>query len=260
MPILYLLVAAACAYVVTPAPPRMVRIDAATFAMGSSYDDVTRLMARYPTLPRDVFTSEAPQRVVDLQAYSIDPYEVTNVEFQEFLRANPSWRADATPAPRSNGDYLKGWSGLQYPSGEGKRPVTYVTWYAADAYCRWRGDRLPTEAEWEYAARGGLKDPEFPWGDAQPTAKSANWIGSNIGHPTDVGTYPPNGYGLYDMAGNVWEYTGDLWPPDSAKPGPVRYAIRGGSYGGAEVNLRVRYRDSHPAIGAGPHVGFRCAK
>ena len=73
---------------------------------------------------------------------------------------------------------------------------------------------------------------------------------------TPVGRYPPNEYGLYDMAGNVWEYTADEWPGGDV----LRYAIRGGSWGGAAVNLRVRSRDSHPANGAGPHVGFRCAR
>ncbi|HEV7595497.1 MAG TPA: SUMF1/EgtB/PvdO family nonheme iron enzyme, partial [Gemmatimonadaceae bacterium] len=82
----------------------------------------------------------------------------------------------------------------------------------------------------------------------------------SINHPTDVGQFPPNGYGLYDMAGNVWEYTADRWPDNPAKPMDVRYAIRGGSYGAGVVNLRVRYRDSHPALGSGPHVGFRCAR
>ena len=254
------LVAAACSPSIgARESPEMIRIPGATFTMGSSESDIARLIARYPGMPRDVFAAESPSRRVTLQRYYMDRYEVTNTQFREFLRANPSWRADASPAPASNGDYLKGWSGVDFPAGQARRPVTYITWYAADAYCRWRGERLPTEAEWEYAAAGG-QNGEFPWGDLSPTPASANWSEAGINHPTDVGTYAPNGYGLYDMAGNVWEFTSDLWPPNPAKPGPVRYAIRGGSYGGAEVNLRVRYRDSHPAIGAGPHVGFRCAK
>lgn len=229
--------------------------------MGTDENEIDQLMTRYPKLPRDVFASESPRHLVQLGAYAIDRYEVTNDKYREFLRANPSWLATAVPAPKSNGSYLKGWTGSTFPAGEGRRPVTYITWYSASAYCAWRGGRLPTEAEWEYAASGGLERPEFPWGDAPPAATSANWSGASIDHPTDVGRFPPNGYGLYDMVGNVWEYTADRWPDNPSRPqSDVRYAIRGGSYGAGVVNLRVRYRDSHPALGSGPHVGFRCAK
>jgi formylglycine-generating enzyme len=238
----------------------MVRLGPATFSMGTDESELPQLMARYPGMPRDMFESELPRRVVRLSAFRIDRYEVTNAQYREFLLANPSWLPTATPPPESNGSYLKDWSGATYPSGEARRPVTYITWYAAEAYCWWRGGRLPTEAEWEYAASGGLDRPEFPWGNDAPTATSANWSDSGINRPIGVGQFTPNGYGLYDMAGNVWEYTADRWPDNPSKPAEIRYAIRGGSYGAAPVNLRVRYRDSHPALGAGPHVGFRCAE
>jgi formylglycine-generating enzyme len=247
----------------TPAPSsRAVRLGPASFSMGTDESEITQLMTRYPNLPRDVFEPEIPRRLVQLPAFSIDRYEVTNEQYREFLLTNHSWQPTAVPAPESNGSYLKGWTGLNFPAGESRRPVTYITWYSAGAYCRWRGGRLPTEAEWEYAGSGGLERPEFPWGDTPPTATSANWGGASIKHPTDVGQFPANGFGLYDMAGNVWEYTADRWPDNPSRPGPsdIRYAIRGGSYGAGVVNLRVRYRDSHPALGSGPHVGFRCAK
>lgn len=211
---------------------------------------------------RPSFASPAPRHLVRLNSYFIDRYEVTKQEFREFLIANPSWRPTAVPPPTSNGAYLRDWSGQEYSRGQGRWPVTYITWYAANAFCGWRGSRLPTEAEWEYAAHGGLDGAEFPWGDHSPDSTSANWTLASINHPTDVGRFPPNGYGLYDMAGNVWEYTADRWESPSAteRRSELRYAIRGGSYGAGAVNLRVRYRDSHPALGAGPHVGFRCAK
>jgi sulfatase modifying factor 1 len=244
-----------------PVPPSpVVRLGSASFSMGTDEDGIDKLLTRYPDMPRDVFASEAPRHTVQLRAYGIDRYEVTNEQYREFLLANPSWLPTALPAPKSNGSYLKGWTGSTFPAGEARHPVTYITWYSASAYCNWRGGRLPTEAEWEYAASGGLERPEFPWGDAPPTPTSANWSGASIDHPTDVGQFPPNGYGLYDMPGNVWEYTADRWPDNPSKPTDTRYAIRGGSYGAGVVNLRVRYRDSHPALGSGPHVGFRCAK
>ena len=245
----------------TPPPSSQVALlGAASFSMGTDESEITQLMTRYPDLPRDVFASEIPRHRVQLHAYGIHRYEVTNEQYREFLLANPSWQPTAVPVPKSNGSYLKGWTGLSFPAGEARRPVTYITWYSATAYCQWRGGRLPTEAEWEYAASGGLERPEFPWGDTPPTSTSANWSGASIKRPTDVGQFPANGYGLYDMAGNVWEYTADRWPDNPLKLGQsdVRYAIRGGSYGADVVNLRVRYRDSHPALGSGPHVGFRC--
>lgn len=121
---------------------------------------------------------------------------------------------------------------------------------------------------------------EFPWGNDLVDATRANYSASGIGMTTPVGRYPPNGYGLYDLAGNVWEYCLDEWQEDFYAISPLqnpiagaggftndyyrqvttRRVIRGGSWGGAPVNLRVAYRDSHPPTGAGDHVGFRCVR
>lgn len=118
------------------------------------------------------------------------------------------------------------------PKGKGSdlkgldiHPVVHVAWYDAAAYCKWRGGRLPTEAEWEFAARGGLLNKKYPWGDDQLTIKKANyWQGDfpyqNTNEDTYISTSPvksynPNGYGLYDMAGNVWEWTSDWYRPDT---------------------------------------------
>ena len=244
------------------ADSEIARLGPASFMMGTDPSEIDQLMKRYPGLPRDVFAAETPQHQVKLGAFYIDRHEVTNEEYREFLVSNPSWKPTASPPPESNGSYLQDWSMSNYPTGEEDRPVAYITWYSADAYCKWRGGRLPTEAEWEFAASGGLDRPEYPWGNLPPTPTSGNWSETGKKKTTDVGEFDPNGYGLYDMAGNVWEYTSDRWPdasPNAANSG-ARYVIKGGSYGAAAVNLRVRYRDSHPALGSGPHVGFRCAK
>ncbi len=246
----------------------MAAIPAGTFVAGTDSAELPALLERYHTRHADLFTAEIPKHSVRVAAFAIDRTEVTKARFRDFLLAAPAWRKDAQLASAGNGHYLEDWTGTDFPVGEGARPVAFVTWPAARAFCAWEGTRLPTEAEWEFAARGGLSDPEFPWGSDQPDATRANWSGAGVGHTSDVGRYPANGYGLFDMAGNVWEYVADPWSVDTTRlsaaaraEGPgTRYVIRGGSYEGAAVNLRVRYRDSHPAGGAGPHVGFRCAR
>jgi formylglycine-generating enzyme required for sulfatase activity len=161
--------------------------------------------------------------------------------------------------------------------GKSHYPVVQVSWDDAVAYAKWAGKRLPTEAEWEYSARGGL-DTLFPWGNQPVDRTRANFSGSGLGTTSPVGMYPA-GYGLFDMAGNVWEFLADEWQPYSSTPqkDPVaggdlfldgmaylgvktRRVIRGGSFAGDPVNYWVEYRDSHPADGAREFVGFRCAK
>jgi formylglycine-generating enzyme required for sulfatase activity len=162
-----------------------------------------------------------------------------------------------------------------YPKGQGDHPVVFVTWHAAQCFCRWAGGRLPTEAEWEYAARAG-GDSEFPWGEALPSPERVNYGASGLVTTTPVGEYPPNPFGLYDMAGNVWEWLLDEWQSmysseplvnpiaggdvvdDTVRAIQGRRVIRGGSFAGEVVNLRTRWRDSHVASNAVEFVGFRC--
>ena len=143
---------------------------------------------------------------VHVDAFYIDKYEVTNAQFKAFVNANPPWQKDNIPDKYHDGDYLSHWTGNSYPSGKGDHPVAYVSWYAAMAYAQWVGKRLPTEAEWEKAARGGLVGKEYPWGNNF----DANQL-NDADDTTPVGRYAPNGYGLYDMAGNVREWCLDEW-------------------------------------------------
>jgi len=240
----------------------MVRIPAATYVTGTDSSEVPELLARYATNHAEIFAGEIPRRVVQVNAFSIDRRLVTKLQFRGFLRSIPQWRKGAQRAGSNNGRYLEDWTLEEFRPIEAQRPVVFVTWPAASAYCAWAGKRLPSEAEWEFAARGGLVNTEFPWGNAMPDSSSANWAGTKLGRTSDVGQFPANGYGLFDMAGNVWEFVADRWDKADTRPETpdTRHVIKGGSFEGAAVNMRVRYRDSHPSGGAGPHVGFRCAR
>jgi sulfatase modifying factor 1 len=255
----------------------MVLIPGGTFMMGTDSTEIYSLMKEYSTKRFGIFEGEIPKHQVSVDSFYMDKYEVTNAEFKEFVDANPEWSPKEIKPEFHNGSYLKNWNGNDYTEGEGDYPVIYVSWYAAFAYSHWKGKRLPTEAEWEFASRGGLIGREFPWGDSPPDSSKANYSETNIGQVTRVGSYAPNDYGLYDMAGNAWEFCLDEYksynPAPSINPvagGTIqslnesfktittRRVIRGGSWGAAALNLRCSYRDSHPPDGCGNHVGFRC--
>lgn len=244
-------------------------IPGGTFEMGIDATDIQKLKVKFGVERSELFSEEVPRHTVTIGPFYMDKTEVTNKAFKRFLDKNREWRKDRMNPALQNGNYLKDWAGRNFPKGKEKYPVTYVTWYAATAFCRSLGKRLPTEAEWEFAARGGLKGKEFPWGDEMPDKLRANFFGSGRGAPRGVANYPSNDYWLYDMAGNVWEFLANEWskyPPDSKPSGETdflkvttRRALRGGSFGGSAVNLRVTYRDSHKPENAVEHVGFRCA-
>lgn len=257
----------------TPDPTDDMRlIGGATYRLGTDSVELetirraTGLETVSPLLP------EVPSRVVTVAVFFIDTVDVTNEAFARFTDAHGEWsRSGADPAMH-NGRYLEHWTD-DGPSIEILRhPVTFVTWSAAVAYCAWRGKRLPTEIEFEWAAQGETARTEYPWGDAPPTDDVVNWGGNGIGTTVPVGSYPPNPRGLYDMAGNVWHFTSDPWlgtyaemlrdttgGAGASEDPLVRRVVRGGSWGANAANLRVRYRDSHRPFDAREMVGFRCA-
>jgi sulfatase modifying factor 1 len=241
----------------------MIQIPAGEFEMGidrSKIPELTNWTKGYDqSAQASWFEDEIPYHKVYLGAYYIDVYEVTNEMYKKFM--------DATgyKAP-------KFWDDPRY--NDPKQPVVGVSWNDAKAYCEWAGKRLPTEAEWEKAARGGLVGKMFPWGDA-PSHDYANYAGT-VGNDlwegsAPVGKFAPNGYGIYDMAGNVFEWCADLYSKDyysnSLKDNPKgpdsgsTHVVRGGGFGYTANFLRVSDRfGSYFPSNAYPFVGFRCVK
>jgi len=243
--------------------------------MGTAPRAIPELKIRYELSFPGAFENEVPDHVVTVSDFRMDRYEVTNGRFARFVAVHPEWSRGGVSPELQNGRYLEPWKDERCPAAKADHPVVFVTWHAAQAFCRWAGGRLPSEAEWEYAARAG-SNVEFPWGDEWPSAERANYSASGFGEARPVGSYAPNPLGLYDMAGNVWEFLLDAWEPtyvagpqvDPVAGGPVpdntlrsiagRRAIRGGSYAGGVANLRTRWRDSHVVTNAVGFVGFRC--
>jgi formylglycine-generating enzyme required for sulfatase activity len=271
----------ACIWITSVSADEIVISDVAfiaggTFVMGTAATNISKLKSRYDVVFPGVFENEIPAHEVTISDFRIDKFEVTNARFKAFLVDNPEWLPENVMEESQNGDYLASWQDGQYPDEKGDRPVVFVTWAAAQSFCHWSGGRLPTEAEWEYVARSG-DNREFPWGDSLPAPTLANYGASDIDHTTPVGRYPPNDFGVYDLAGNVWEFLYDEWQPeyrDHSQSDPVagdwlnedeilavtgRRTVRGASYGGSVVNLRTRWRDSHVVSNAIEFVGFRCA-
>jgi formylglycine-generating enzyme required for sulfatase activity len=192
-------------------------IPAGSFLMGSENGD----------------SDEGPVHEVYLDAYYINVYEVTNSEYAVFLNemGNQS-EGGANWLDASSNDVLVEQVGGEWQPKNGyeDHPVVFVSWYGARAYCEWAGGRLPTEAEWEKAARGGLEGKQYPWGDEAPVCTLGTVNGAQYGcggRMVAVGNFQPNGYGLLDMAGNVWEWTADWYnsgyyakSPGENPPGP----------------------------------------
>ena len=274
------------------APEGMVSIPAGEFQMGN---DGQWAANNEPVNRRDPLSivhgtqwaanNEQPVHTVYLDAFFMDEHEVTNFEYQQFVRANPSWQKDKIDKKFHNGNYLKNWTRNAYPSGKTRHPVVYVSWYAAMAYTQWVAKRLPTEAEWEYAARGGLAGKAYPWGDKfdSDQAHIGEWRnGDRTGSTAKGGQYPPNGYGLYDMSGNVWEWCLDEYNEDfystSPRENPFAGAngldwvinnftevkservVRGGSWYDFGLELRVHSRSGKEPLKAYFDTGFRCVK
>ncbi|GAA1956155.1 formylglycine-generating enzyme family protein [Microbacterium deminutum] len=295
----------------------MVRIAGGTFQMGSD----------------EFYPDERPVHERSVGAFEIDRYEVTNEDFAAFVTdtgyvtvaerdIDPTTMPDADPADLVPGamvftpttgpvdlrDWRQWWrwepgAHWRAPEGPGssidermRHPVVHVSFEDARAYAAWAGKRLPTEAEHEYAARGGVDGARFAWGDdtypgGVPQANS--WLGRfpyenrGVGGTAPVGSYPPNGYGLYDMTGNVWEWTTDYYTPrhlrlsdrpvDAGRrdnllatasaqegfPTIPRRVLKGGSHlCSPDYCLRFRPAARSPqAEDTGmSHIGFRCVR
>jgi formylglycine-generating enzyme required for sulfatase activity len=280
----------------------MVRVEGATFAMGSD----------------DHYPEESPVRPETVDGFWIDSHQVTNREFGAFVRATgyvtvaerPPDPADFPGAPVENlvpgSMVFTGTSGpvdlkhiaqwwawtpgacWRHPVGPGSalagrldHPVVHVAFEDAAAYAEWAGKSLPTEAQWELAARGGLDGAAYTWGSdpEQPGERLANyWHGDfpwraepGYGTTAPVGSYPPNGYGLHDMAGNVWEWTSDWWDgsesasldPEQPQFAVPRRVVKGGSFLCADsycMRYRPAARRPHAVDTGTSHVGFRCVR
>lgn len=272
---------------------------------------------------------EMPQHLVTLNGFWMDKYEVTNEKFERFVKATGyvtvaerKPKAEDFPDAPTNAlvpgavvfsppagevsldDQLAWWkyrpgANWRHPDGpdsnidgKGKFPVVQVCWEDAQAYAKWASKRLPTEAEWEYASRGGLDRQPYVWGKEpdignrkaniwQGKFPSQNTAADGFAALAPVGSFPPNGWGLYDVAGNVWEWCADWYRPDyyekSTKenprgpsdsydpnePGLAKRVTRGGSYLCSELYC-TGYRPSarmktSPDTGLS-HTGFRCVK
>ena len=158
-----------------------------------------------------------PNHVIHVDTFYMDKYPVTNAQYKVFIDANPLWKKAKRRNEWNNikkkisifgrfhdGNYLSHWYNNNFPIGTEDHPVTNVSWYAAMAYAQWAGKRLPSEAEWEKAARGGIIGQQYPWGNNLD--QELTYCGKNSGITYAVGQYPSNNYGLHDIAGNVWEW------------------------------------------------------
>ena len=206
---------------------------------------------------------DEPVHTVYVGAFYMDKYEVTNAQYKAFVDAYPEWRKEIVHQKHSGSTYLNGWAGDNYPNGKENHPVTMVSWDAAMAYAKWVGKRLPTEAEWEKAARGGLTGKKYPWGNSIDTSK-ANYgkslDGDGIIKTTPVGSYPANGYGLYDMVGNVQEWCLDEYDGRVYSKSPPLRVSRGGGWYYEAHEVRIANRNASSPLMTLVDYGFRCVR
>jgi formylglycine-generating enzyme required for sulfatase activity len=236
----------------------MVLIPSGEFQMGSEWGDI----------------NERPVHSVYLDAYYLDVYEVTNELFARFLNDVGIQEESVEAWLDAGRTIFQSGSGWVTDSHYADHPVVMVSWYGARAFCEWRGARLPTEAEWEKAARGGMEGMLYPWGDDMPVHTLGMESGAQFGDRGDttvpVGSFDHNGYGLYDMAGNVYELVADWYVADyyfnSPYENPTGPAIsdsrviRGGSWTTDAYGLRVSSRWWVYPYSKFTNYGFRCVR
>lgn len=254
----------------------MARIKGGSFKRGSSFEEIKDHLKACREVDKTCqlwwFEDEFPEKQIVLSPYWIDLFEVTNAQYLEFVKAAGSRPAldDSCLTEKCREGNL--WDGASFPPIIRNQPVTQVNWYDADAYCHWRGKRLPSEAEWEKAARGPGSGV-YPWGSAPPRGRATyqrKWRGAFT--MTDVGSYPRSAsvYGAFDMAGNVWEWVDDWYDfkyyslgrknnPRGPANGEFK-VVRGGSWVNYPNSLRSAFRRwSRPEVRFND-TGFRCAK
>ncbi len=240
----------------TPAPVPQVRVPAGKFIFGASEEHFKSFMAHslvnFPGMAekiRRMFVM--PAREMRLPEFSIDQFEVTNEQYRQFVRATGYQPRDIT-------NYLKVWTGkTSHPTWAETFPVVWISQEDAEAYCKWRGGRLPTEEEWEKAARG-TDGRMFPWGNDYPSVETANaGFQDSKAEPIGNRSGDKSPYEVYDMGGNVAEITST-----TVKEGnQVRVVIRGGTYLGAgrETATFNRTLIAGPAVRS-ESIGCRCVK
>ncbi|WP_058868053.1 bifunctional serine/threonine-protein kinase/formylglycine-generating enzyme family protein [Chloracidobacterium thermophilum] len=216
---------------VAPAPPDMVLMPSGVFQMGSQ-------------------SAEDPAHQVTVRAFFIDKYEVTNAAYAAFVKAT------GHPAPPD-------WKNGTYPIGKANYPVGNVSWEDARAYAAWAGKRLPTETEWEFAARG-TEGRRYPWGNEFDRWR-LNSAEAEVGHTETVGSFPTGATpeGVFDLAGNVAEWTASddaPYPGSARKPVPGTKIVRGGGFSLPGKYASATKRTQVPPDTRDPALGFRCAR
>jgi sulfatase modifying factor 1 len=240
---------------------RMALVPAGDFIMGENQPSGIASILQGLS-PHDANQDQGPQRNIYLDGFYVDIYEVTTSRYAKFLHATKR----KSPAL---------WSDVRLAE-QGDRPVIGVSWHDADAYCRWIGKRLPSEAEWEKAARG-VDGRKYPWGNRTPSrvfarydwgAEDEDWKGYEMLSPAGNYAFGRSPYGLYDMAGNAWEWVADYYDKDYYKTGPVKNpkgpktgaerVVRGGSWSGPAYPVYVRAHEMPEKKRS--NLGFRCAR
>lgn len=239
----------------------MVYIPAGEFSMGTSDQELDRLLAAHKDWQRNLFANEQPAHTVYLDGYWIDKFEVTNKQYALCVAAGK-----CNPPSDSNSNTQDSYYGN---SEFDNYPVIYVNWNDARSYCEWAGRALPSEAQWEKAARG-TDGRTYPWGNSDPDSNLINYNG-NAGDTTAAGSYRDgqSPYGALDMAGNVWEWAADRYDKNyysaSSSESPIQpetgdyRSVRGGSWLNDEWYARSAGRGGYDPNSMLNRLGFRCS-